>query len=167
MKNSLERRILTFSLLALIFTVAINTGFNVDTFRRSYRDGILQRAQTFAEALKGQIEAVINLGLPIDEINGISEICQETVAKDPEISYCLVETSSGVPLYYSDAGYPDILSIKYIDNLSPEIAVLESPDQGKLYDYAAPILDYDDNVVGRVRIGFQNAVLTKLVVGVT
>jgi len=163
MKNSLERRILTFSLLALILTVAINTGLNIDTFRRSYRDGILQRAQTFAEALKGQIEAVINLGLPIDEIDGISEVCQETVTKDPEIFYCLVETSSGVPLYYSDAGYPDILSIKYIDNLSPEIAVLESPDQGKLYDYAAPILDYDDNVVGRVRIGFQNAVLTKLV----
>ena len=52
MKNSLERRILTFSLLALILTVAINTLFNVYSFRRSYRDGILQRAQTFAEALK-------------------------------------------------------------------------------------------------------------------
>jgi len=163
MKNSLERRILTFSLLALILTVAINTGLNVDTFRRSYRDGILQRAQTFAEALKTQIEAVINLGLPIDEISGISEACQETVAKDPEISYCLVETSSGTPLYYSDTEYPDTTSVKYIDNLSPEIAVLESPDQGKFYDYATPILDYDDKVVGRVRIGFRNDVLQKLV----
>ncbi len=163
MKNSLERRILIFSLLALILTVAINTGLNVDTFRRSYRDGILQRAQTFAEALKTQIEAVVNLGLPLDDIPGISEICQETVEKDPEISYCLVESSSGVFLYHNDVGYPDMLSVKYIDNLSSEIAVLESPEQGRLYDYATPILDYDDKVVGRVRIGFQNAVLTKLV----
>ena len=163
MKNSLERRILIFSLLALILTVAINTGLNVDTFRRSYRDGILQRAQTFSEALKTQIEAVVNLGLPLDDISGISEICQATVEKDPEISYCLVETSSGVPLYHNNAGYPDMSSVKYLDNLSSEIAVLESPGQGKLYDYATPILDYDDKVVGRVRIGFQNAVLTQLV----
>ena len=163
MKNSLERRILTFSLLALILTVAINTLFNVDSFRRSYRDGILQRAQTFAEALKVQIEAVINLGLPIDEISGITEICQETVTRDPEISYCLVETSAGQPLYYNEAGYPDVLSVEYLDNLSAEIAVLQSPTRGKLYDYALPILDYDDKVVGRVRIGFENAVLQQLV----
>ena len=163
MKNSLERRILTFSHLALILTVAVNTLFNVDTFRRSYRDGILQRAQTFAEALKVQIEAVINLGLPIDEISGITEVCQETVARDPEISYCLVETSAGKPLYHSETGYPDILSVEYIDNLSDEIAVLQSPTHGKLYDYAVPILDYDDKVVGRVRIGFENAVLQQLV----
>jgi len=163
MKNSLERRILVFSLLALIITVAINTGLNVDTFRRSYRDGILQRAQTFAEALKSQIEAVVNLGLPLDDIAGISEVCQETVEKDPEISYCLIETSSGVTLYHNDAGYPDMLSVKYIDNLSSQIAVLESPLHGRLYDFATPILDYDDKVVGRVRIGFQNAVLTQLV----
>lgn len=163
MKNSLERRILTFILLALILTVAVNTLFNVDTFRRSYRDGILQRAQTFAEALKVQIEAVINLGLPIDEISGISEVCQETVEKDPEISYCLVENSAGEPLYYSEEGYPDVLSVEYLDNLSAEIAILESPVHGKLYDYAAPILDYDEKVVGRVRIGFENAVLEKLV----
>ena len=163
MKNSLERRLLTFSLLALILTVAVNTLFNVDTFRRSYRDGILQRAQTFAEALKVQIEAVINLGLPIDEISGISEICQETVARDPEISYCLVETSAGKPLYYNESGYPDVLSVEYIDNLSDNIAILQSPTQGKLYDYAVPILDYDDKIVGRVRIGFANAVLQQLV----
>ena len=163
MKNSLERRLLTFSLLALILTVAVNTLFNVDTFRRSYRDGILQRAQTFAEALKVQIEAVINLGLPIDEISGISEICQETVARDPEISYCLVETSAGKPLYHNESGYPDVLSVEYIDNLSDNIAILQSPTQGKLYDYAVPILDYDDKIVGRVRIGFANAVLQQLV----
>ena len=40
---------------------------NVETFRLSYRDGILQRAQTLAESLKGQLEAIVNLGLSLDE----------------------------------------------------------------------------------------------------
>jgi PAS domain S-box-containing protein len=47
--------------------------------------------------------------------------------------------------------------------MSDEIAILQSPAHGKLYDYALPILDYDDKVVGRVRIGFENAVLQQLV----
>ncbi len=84
MKNSLERRILIFSLLALTLTIAVNTGFNVESFRRSYRDGILQRAQTFTAALKSQVEAVVNLGLPLDEIDGISERCQELPVLGPQ-----------------------------------------------------------------------------------
>ena len=163
MKNSLERRILSFSLLALILTVAINTGFNVDTFRRSYRDSILQRAQAFASAFKNQIEAVINLGLSLDEIPGISEVCQETVDKDPEISYCLIEDASGKALYFNQSGISGETSYKYVGSLSPQIAILESEHLGKIYDYSLPLYDYDDYVVGRVRLGFSDSVLKKLV----
>jgi len=163
MKNSLERRILIFSLLALVLTVAINTAVNVDSFRRSYRDGILQRAETFATALKNQVEAVVNLGLPLDDITGISKVCEETVQKDPEISYCLVEDSAGIPLYFNATGYPENANVQYLDNLSPNIAVLDSNLLGKFYDYALPIYDFDEKVVGRVRVGFRNAVLEDLV----
>jgi len=163
MKNSLERRILIFSLLALTLTIAVNTGFNVESFRRAYRDGILQRAHTFAAALKNQIEAVVNLGLPLDEIDGISERCQEIVVNDPEISYCLIEDSSGVVLYHSQTNYPDIAAVDYIGNLSSDVSILESKIMGKVYDNTAPVYDYDDKVVGRVRIGFQDEVLNQLV----
>ncbi len=163
MKNSLERRILVFSLLVLTLAIAVNTGFNVESFRRSYRDSILQRAQTFATALKSQVEAVVNLGLPLDEIDGISDRCQDIVQNDPDISYCLIENSSGSLLYHSDSTYPLTTNVEYSGNLSPDISILKSPEMGKVYDYAAPVYDYDDKVVGRVRIGFQDNVLDKLV----
>lgn len=163
MKNSLERRILVFSLLALTLTVSVNTVFNVESFRRSYRNGILQRAQTFATALKSQLEAVVNLGLPLKEIDGITERCQEIVDNDPEISYCLIESSSGVILYHSDTNYPDLESFEYSGSLSSDVSLLESTVMGKIYDYAVPVYDYDDKVAGRVRIGFQDEVLDKLV----
>ncbi len=163
MKNSLERRILIFSLLALTLTLAVNTWFNVDSFRRRYRDGILQRAQTFATALKSQVEAVVNLGLPLDEIDGISVRCQAIVSNDPEIAYCLIEDASGNVLYHSDTDFPVTARVNYIGNLSPDISILESKLMGKVYDYAAPIYNYDDRVAGRVRIGFKNEVLDQLV----
>lgn len=163
MKNSLERRILIFSLLALTLTVAVNTGFNVESFRRSYRDSILQRAQTFTTALKSQVEAVVNLGLPLEEIDGISERCQEIVQNDPEISYCLIENSSGIVLYHSDGDYPRTTNVEYLGNLSPDVSILESKNMGKVYDQASPVYDYDDKVLGRVRIGFQDHILNQLV----
>ncbi len=163
MKNSLERRILLFSFLALTLTLAVNTGFNVDSFRRSYRDGILQRAQTFATALKDQVESVVNLGLPLNEIDGVSKHCQQVVKNDPEISYCLVENASGVVLYHNDGVYPETSSVKFLGTLSPDVSILESSIIGKIYDFAIPIYDFNDNVTGRVRIGFSNAVLHQLV----
>ncbi|MDT8445016.1 MAG: histidine kinase dimerization/phospho-acceptor domain-containing protein, partial [Desulfuromonadales bacterium] len=164
MKNSLERRILIFSLLALTLAVAVNTGFNVESFRRSYRDGILQRAQTFAAALKSQLEAVVNLGLPLEEIDGIAERCQEIVQNDPEIDYCLIESSSGIVLYHSDTEYPDIANVDYTGNLSSDVSILESAVMGKVYDYAEPVYDYEDKVAGRIRIGFRNEVLNRLII---
>ena len=164
MKNSLERRILVFSLLALTLTIAVNTGFNVESFRRTYRDSILQRAQTFTTALKNQLEAVVNLGLPLDEIDGIAQRCQEIVSNDPEISYCLIENSGGTVLYHSDDNYPETARVDYIGNLSPDISILQSQVMGKVYDYAAPVYDYEDKVAGRVRIGFQDEVLDRLVI---
>ena len=162
MKNSLERRILIFSLLALTLTIAANTGFNVESFRRSYRDGILQRAHTFAAALKSQVEAVVILGLPLDEIDGISERCQDIVNNDHEISFCLIEDSSGTILYYNKE-YPQTAEVEYVGNLSPEVSILESKTMGKIYDHASLLFDYDDKVVGRVRIGFQDKILNQLV----
>ncbi len=163
MKSSLERRILIFSLLALTLTIAVNTGFNVESFRRTYRDSILQRAQTFTAALKTQIEAVVNLGLPLDEIDGISERCQEIVLNDPEIAYCLIEDSSGNVLYHSDTNYPEIATVGYLGNLSSNVSILHSKVMGKVYDNTAPLYNYDDKVAGRVRIGFQDEVLNQLV----
>ncbi|NIP49140.1 MAG: hypothetical protein GWO30_03770, partial [Gammaproteobacteria bacterium] len=124
----------------------VNTGFNVDSFRRTYRDGILQRAQTFATAIKSQVEAVLNLGLPLDEISGISEICEETVAKDPDITYCMVEDSTGKALYTNKEHYPETISLKFLDNLSDEITVLDSDVLGELYDYSLPLYNYNDDV---------------------
>ena len=162
MKNSLERRILIFSLLALTLTIAVNTGFNVESFRRSYRDGILQRAYTSATALKNQVEAVVLLGLPLDEIDGISGRCQDIVKNDPELSYCLIEDSSGIILYHSQE-YPQTTQIEYIGNLSAEVSILESKTMGKIYDHASLLYDYDEKVVGRARIGFKDQILSQLV----
>jgi hypothetical protein len=83
MKGSLEKRLFLFCFLALALTVAVNTGFSVESFRRQYREGILRRCNTLATSLKTQIEGVLNLGLPLAEIRGLDDRCQAITANDP------------------------------------------------------------------------------------
>ena len=65
MKGTLERRLLVLCFLALLVSVAVNTGFSVESFRQQYRDGVLRRCQTVASGLKTQIEKVLALGVPL------------------------------------------------------------------------------------------------------
>lgn len=164
MKTSLERRILIFSFLALALTILVNTGFNVASFHNSYRDGILRRCDTLAVGLKRQIENVLNLGLPLTEIDGLSERCQTLVANDPEIAYCLVETGQGEILYHSEPPFPVDNETSFLGRISESTIILESAALGLTYDHSVPIYNFDERLTGRVRIGFQKAILTSLTV---
>ena len=65
MKLSLQTRILLFTLMVLTLTIAGNTWFAVESFRKSYLDGILRRCETLAGALAAEIEGVLGLGLTL------------------------------------------------------------------------------------------------------
>jgi len=130
--------------------------------RGGYRAGLCARSPPFTPAVKGQVEALVLLGLPLNGIDGISERCQDIVKNDHEISYCLIEDSSGNILYHSQE-YPNTAEVEYVGNLSSEVSILESKTMGKIYDHASLLYDYDDKVVGRARIGFQDQILSQLV----
>jgi PAS domain S-box-containing protein len=162
MKLSLQKRILLFSLLVLTLTIAGNTWFSVDSFRRNYRDGILRRCETLAGGLARQIKVVLDLGLSLGEINGLSERCQTVVDNDPEIAYCLIEDDAGKLLFHNEGLFPEISQVKFLSNFSGQINLLDTRKLGKVYDLTVPLHDFDDDLVGRVRVGFRVAVLDHL-----
>lgn len=162
MKGTLERRLLLLCFLALALTVAIDTGFSIESFRRQYREGILRRSETLATGLKTQIEKVLAFGLPLAEINGLSERCQLIAGNDPEIAYCVIEDARGKILFQSQAPVFNSLDSKLVGQLSDTVSVVDSPELDRIYDLALPLYDFNDKIVGRVRIGFQEKVLKGL-----
>ena len=62
MKNTLEKRILIFAFLVLTVTITVNTGFNIESFRRSYRDGILLRIDSLASGVRSSVEPALRGG---------------------------------------------------------------------------------------------------------
>jgi len=162
MKGSLEKRLFLFCFLALALTVAVNTGFSVESFRRQYREGILRRCNTLATSLKTQIEGVLNLGLPLAEIRGLDDRCQAITANDPEITYCLIEDAKGAVLYRSTTHPFDPAATRLTGRLSNDTSLLESSEFGRIYDLTLPLYDFNDTLAGRIRIGFQEQALRTL-----
>lgn len=162
MKGTLERRLLVLCFLALVATIAINTGFSVESFRQQYREGVLRRCQTLASGLKSQVEKVLGLGLPLAEIEGLSERCQAIPGNDAEIAYCLIENAEGKVIFPRENARFDPQSAKLTGQLAKDVSVLDSPELGRVYDLALPLYDYNDNLTGRIRIGFQERILTGL-----
>lgn len=162
MKGTLEKRLLLLSFFALTMTIAVNTGFSVESFRRQYREGILQRCNTLAMSLKNQVERVLGLGLPLSQIEGLSERCQTITENDPEISYCLIEDARGVVLYRSSDVVFDPAKSKFSGSLADNVSVLDTPKLGRIYDLSLPLYDFDNQLSGRIRIGFEEKVLKVL-----
>ncbi|HKL26609.1 MAG TPA: ATP-binding protein [Desulfuromonadales bacterium] len=163
MKLSLQTRILLFTLVVLTLTIAGNTWFAVESFRKTYREAILRRGEALADGLATQVKGVLDLGLTLQEINGLSERCRELVEKDPEIGYCVVEDETGRVLFNSAPPFPRTTGAQFLKNFSPGINLLESESLGQVYDLAIPLYDFDERLVGRVRVGFGNEVLDRLV----
>ncbi len=165
MKGTLEQRLLLFSLLVLVLTVTINTGFSVESFRRHYREGILRRCNTLAVAFKTQIEAVLGLGIPLAEISGLDKRCQEIPLNDPEISYCLIEDAPGLVLHRSTTLQFEPQQTKHVGRLGDDISILNAPELGRIYDLSLPLYDFNGQLAGRIRIGFQEKTIRSLTEG--
>lgn len=162
MKGTLEKRLLLLCFFALAITIAINTGFSVESFRRQYREGILRRCNTLGISLKNQIERILALGIPLGQIEGLSERCQTVTNNDSEISYCLIEDARGTILYRSTALLFEPANSKLSGHITDQVSILDTLEFGRIYDLSLPIYDFEEKLAGRIRIGFQEKVLKVL-----
>lgn len=162
MKGTLEKRLLLLCFFALAITIAVNTGFSVESFRRQYREGILRRCNTLATSLKNQVERILALGIPLGQIEGLAERCQTVTNNDPEISYCLIEDARGTILYRSNTLLFEPANSKLSGHITDQISILDTLEFGRMYDLSLPIYDFEEKLAGRIRIGFQEKVLKVL-----
>ncbi|HKL48271.1 MAG TPA: ATP-binding protein, partial [Desulfuromonadales bacterium] len=162
MKNALEKRVLLFTFLILAATIVVQAAFEWQSFRRQYRQVLILRCESFAGALGASIEKALALGLTLEEMPGVNARCQEIVVGDPDISYCLVETDEGTPVYANDPSFLSTAGGKKILKVSESTKVLELPRLGKVYDITVPLHQAEGGNAGAVRLGFRSSALYDL-----
>ncbi len=161
MMTSLKKRILYFYFFALLIPLALSAYFDVQAIFDSYRDSLVLRLQIHAESLRFAIEKVHNLGIPIEEMEGLNARCQEIVNSDPDVAYCLVEDVNGQVLFAHDPSLPN--AVNFPPRGSERVILLEGlRNWGEVYDVSVPIQNAQRDVTGWIRIGFSRGVLLSL-----
>ncbi|HBG04787.1 MAG: PAS domain-containing sensor histidine kinase [Geobacteraceae bacterium GWC2_58_44] len=105
MNMTLEKRIIAFSFLILFLTIIVSSGMDMMALRKDQVNSLNLRSQGLATALKSNIEKVLNLGLELKDMTGLSEKCREIMEGNPDIAYCVVTDLAGGVLFANDPRY--------------------------------------------------------------
>ncbi|MBU5613667.1 ATP-binding protein [Geomonas azotofigens] len=168
MKMTLEKRILLFSFLILFLTIFIGSGMDIMALRKDQVNALNLRSKGLAVALKSNIEKVINLGLELKDMTGVSEKCREIIEGNPDIAYCVVTELTGKVLFASD---PRFMTLPIQESQKEEARVGEEPvykrritmkvngSTNTYYDNAVMVLSPYGKPVAQAHVGFSEQVV--------
>ncbi|QXE91818.1 PAS domain S-box protein [Geomonas subterranea] len=168
MKMTLEKRILLFSFLILFLTIFIGSGMDIMALRKDQVNALNLRSKGLAVALKSNIEKVINLGLELKDMTGVSEKCREIIEGNPDIAYCVVTELNGRVLFASD---PRFMSLPVQQSQKEEARVGEEPvykrriamtvdgSSNSYYDSAVMVMSPYGKPVAQAHVGFSEQVV--------
>lgn len=168
MKMTLEKRILLFSFLILFLTIFIGSGMDIMALRKDQVNALNLRSKGLAVALKSNIEKVLNLGLELKDMTGVSEKCREIIEGNPDIAYCVVTELNGRVLFASD---PRFMSMPVLQSRKEEARLGEEPvykrritmsmegAEKSFYDNAVMVMNPYGKPIAQAHVGFSEQVV--------
>jgi len=166
MKMTLEKRITLFSFLILFLTIFVSAGMDIMALRKDQVKSLNLRSQGLATALKVNIEKVLNLGLELKDMTGLSEKCHEIMAGNPDIAYCVVTDLKGGALFAND---PRFLAfpVQAVQAVQADQAVslgcvrmTIDGELGSFYDTAVLIRAPYGKAIAQAHVGFSQKVVS-------
>jgi len=159
MKNSLRTRSLLTVLLTLSLVLGLNTLFLSAEFISHQKKTLENKTKLVGENLRDQLSRTLNLGLPLDALEGVNESCRNVIESNKEIGYCMLVDTKGRVFYHNDpllAGraLKDPASIKAAAS-TEELVQYRSEDDADYYDVSIPILNPDRKLLGSIRLGLK------------
>ena len=169
MKTTLEKRILLFSFLILFLTIFIGSGMDIMALRKDQVNALNLRSNGLATALKSSIEKVLNLGLELRDMSGLSEKCREIIEGNPDIAYCVVSDLNGKVLFASDPRFMSfpaqpVQKQEAVRGQTPvyrrQVAMSLDGVRNSFYDSAVLVLGPYGKPIARAHVGFSEQVVS-------
>jgi two-component system NtrC family sensor kinase len=165
MNLSIRAKIVLITLMILFLTMGVNTLISSYVFTREYSDSLQSETFVIGQGLALQLDRLLRLGIPVEEIVGFEKQCQETVNKYEEISYAMVVDTDGKILFHNDPSrHGQVLSdsamLKAVRGTEDVIQVYSQQGE-KYYDVTIPALDIHGKHTAAVKIGFPAKLITQ------
>lgn len=158
MNLSIKTKILLISSISLFTAIAASSLVTGYIFNKEYAEARRSEAFVVGSILVSQLDRLLKLQIPVNQILGFEEQCQELINENKFLSYVMVIEPSGEILFHNQ---PENHGEKISD---PGIlAILSQPDKTwrisedssqKYYDLFIPLRDAENNPIATVRIGF-------------
>ena len=162
MIRTLGKRILLFVFAILLVTLAVDNILTIRQVSRDYRESLAVRSRYLGKDLSIEIEKVLSLGINLKEIDGMNRRCQQVVASDPEIVYCIVVDGNRQPLYSHDPLSPPPVTLSEVKTGDSATTLLYNPRFGNVYDTTTRIDAPDGTTAGWISVGFPESTLTAM-----
>lgn len=139
----------------LFFVLAINTTVLTFVASSKYRKAILSKSTSIGESFQKDLAKVLDLGVPIESLEGVNEKLADLVSRDKAIGYAMITNKEGKILFHNDSSkagkeMKDTASMKAVSSADTLIQTVDS-----YYDLSFPLKDAVGNIQGVVRIGVE------------
>jgi len=169
---TLEKRIFLFSFLILFLTICAGSGMDILSLRKDQVSAMNLRCQSLATALKSNVEKVLDLGLDLKDMTGVSDKCREIIEGNTDIAYCVVTQLGGGVLFANDPRYlafppqTDTPQQSRDGNSLPaqtKVVMTIAGQQNSYYDSAVLIKTPYGKPIALAHVGFSESVVSEKV----
>ena len=99
---SLRFKIIFLAVVILVITIGATTLASGYVFSQEYADVLQSRTLIIGQGLKSQLDRLLELGIPLEELVGFEKQLQDTVTTYPDIAYAMVIDLDSKILFHND-----------------------------------------------------------------
>lgn len=154
--SSLKQRALLVISVILFAVLAINTAVLTAVASRKYRDAILSKSASIGQGLQGDLSKVLELGIPIESLEGSNEKLQDIIKRNPAIGYGMITDAQAKILYHTDDKKIGTQLSGKADQLAAHSDEMLVQSIKGFYDIALPLKNAENVVLGALRIGVKS-----------
>ena len=161
---SLKAKIVFVIIGVLSLYFSLSAFINSSIFTEEYFNTLESESVVIGHSLELQLDRLLRLGIPLEEITGFEEQCQEIVNNYEDISYAMVVDLNGKILFHNDPlqhgitiNDPEVLNA--MKNYEETVQIFSMDEE--YYDTTIPIFDTHGQHIGAVRIGFPVEIINQ------
>ena len=159
MQLRLRGKLLFITLSILLCSIGLNSAVNILSFRTDYREALYSKVVVIGQELRDSVSSVLALGLKINQLEGMNDLCVERAHSYEELGYVTIVDPKGKVIYDSEpknigGALDDPVGLKAAQSTD----ILIQPyklEKINYVDIAIPIFDTEKNHVGTVRLGLK------------
>ena len=157
LKLNLQKKSVLIIAVVLFLTLGINTAVLTFVASDKFKSAIHSKTTAIAEGMQREIGKALNLGIPVEYIEGASEKLQELVSRDKDIAYSMVIDTKGKILFHNDISLmgKELQDKVTLNAASSNKLLIQQYDS--FYDLSLPLNGADNKRVGALRVGIKSS----------